>query len=137
MEERSVRVGVGVLVWKDGKLVLVKRSKAYGNGTWSPPGGHLEFGERILDAAGRETMEEAGIEIENLEILGFTEDITPDKHYLTAWVRADWASGDLKTEDAEFTESGFFEIGSLPEDLFISFRNLLDGKMIPKSSALT
>lgn len=133
MEPRLVRVGVGVLVWKEDKIALVKRTAAYGHGTWSPPGGHVEFGESALDTARRETMEEIGVEIKNLEILGFTEDITPDKHYITVWVSADWASGEPKATDTEFTESGFFEMDCLPASLFVSFRNLLEGRSMPKS----
>jgi ADP-ribose pyrophosphatase YjhB (NUDIX family) len=98
----------------------------------SPPGDHVEFDESVLDTARRETMEEIGTEIENLEVLGFTEDIAQDNHYITVWVRSDWASGELKTRDAEFTESGLFKMDDLPEPLFISFRNLMDGKLMPK-----
>jgi 8-oxo-dGTP diphosphatase len=123
MERMPVKVGVGVLVWKVDKVALVKRSGSYGLGTWSPPGGHVEFGESVLETARRETMEEIGTEIENLEVLGFTEDIAQDNHYVTVWVRSDWASGELKTSDMEFTESGFFKIDDLPEPLFISFTN--------------
>ena len=77
-------------------------------------------------------MEEIGTEIENLEVLGFTEDIAQDNHYVTVWVRSDWASGELKISDTEFTESGFFKMDDLPEPLFISFRNLIEDKLMPK-----
>ena len=128
MEHKQVRVGVGVLVWKDDKIVLVKRAASYGNCTWSPPGGHVEFGESAVETARRETMEEIGIEIKNLEVLGFTEDITDIKHYVTIWVSANWASGELKTKDIEFTEIGLFDVDNLPMPRFISFENLLNGK---------
>jgi 8-oxo-dGTP diphosphatase len=126
MEQKQVRVGAGVLVWKDDKTVLIKRASSYGKGTWSPPGGHVEFGESVIEAARRETMEEIGVEITNLKILGFTEDITDIKHYITIWVQADWASGELKTKDIEFTEIGLFSMDNLPMPLFISFENLLN-----------
>jgi 8-oxo-dGTP diphosphatase len=132
MKRMPVKVGVGVLVWKGDKVALVKRSGSHGLGTWSPPGGHVEFGESVLETARRETMEEIGTEIENLEVLGFTEDVAEGNHYITVWVRSDWASGELKTSDMEFTESGFFKMDDLPEPLFISFRNLIDGKLLPK-----
>jgi len=61
MVQRSVKVGVGVLVWKEGKIALIKRTGSFGSGTWSPPGGHVEFGELALDAACRETAEEIGV----------------------------------------------------------------------------
>ena len=105
----ACKVGVGVLVWKGDKVALVKRSGSYGFGTTVSAGGHVEFGESVLDTARRETMEEIGAKIENLEVLGFTEDIALDNHYITVWVRSDWASGELKTRDAEFTESGLLK----------------------------
>ena len=134
MSQKSVRVGVGVLVWKEGKVALIKRTGNFGSGTWSPPGGHVEFGEFALEAAIRETMEEIGVKIKNLNVLGFTEDLSAEynTHYITVWTRADWASGELKAKDIEFTESGFFDINNLPEPLFISFKNLVEGKLLPK-----
>ncbi len=137
MEAVSVKVGVGVLVWKGDKIALIKRAGTYGYGTWAPPGGHTEFGECIYETAHREIMEEIGVEIENLKVLGFTEDITQDKHYITIWVRADWISGELKASDIEFTESGFFKMDNLPTCLFGAFRNLLEGKLMPKSMPLS
>jgi 8-oxo-dGTP diphosphatase len=137
MEPGSAKVGVGVLVWKGDKIALIKRAGTYGNGTWSPPGGHVEFAECAFETARRETMEEIGVQIENLEILGFTEDITQDKHYITIWVRANWSAGEIKTSDIEFTESGFFQLDELPDPLFVSFQNLLEGKLLPKSVTLS
>ncbi len=138
MNQKQARVGVGVLIWKEGKIALIKRSGQYGPGTWAPPGGHIEFGEFALDAAVRETMEEVGVKIKNIDVLGFTEDLSPtyDTHYITIWTKADWASGELKESDIEFTESGFFDINNLPEPLFISFKNLMNGKLLPRKAWL-
>ena len=129
MNPRAVKVGVGVLVWKGDKIALIKRAGPFGPGTWSPPGGHLEFGELAVDAARRATREEIGVEIDHLEILGITEEISEEcgTHYITIWVQSDWASGELKASDEEFTESGFFGISPPPRPLFIPFQNLLGG----------
>jgi 8-oxo-dGTP diphosphatase len=136
LEHRQVKVGVGLLLWKDSKVALIKRAGVYGTSTWAPPGGHVEFGESAIEAARRETTEEVGIEVKNLTILGFTEDFTPEynTHYITIWVQGDWKSGELKAVDEEFTESGFFDMGSLPNPLFVPFKNLIDGKLLPKDS---
>lgn len=59
--ERPV-VGVGVIVErKDGRVLLGHRIKEGEKPTWCLPGGHLEIGESVEDAARRETAEEAGI----------------------------------------------------------------------------
>ena len=133
MKRKQIRVAVGVLIWKEEKVALIKRAGKYGADTWAPPGGHMEFGESALVAACRETMEEIGVEIKNMVVLGFTEDFSEewDTHYITIWVQSDWASGELKDVDIEFTESGFFDMNDLPMPLFISFENLLAGKLLP------
>ncbi len=44
------QVGVGVLILRDGKVLLGRRKGSHGAGCWSAPGGHLEFGEAVEDA---------------------------------------------------------------------------------------
>jgi len=57
-------VGVGAVILQDGKLVLVKRGVEPGKGKWSIPGGAVELGEGVRDAAIREAKEECGLDIE-------------------------------------------------------------------------
>ena len=58
--KNRVQVGLGIIVVKDGKVLLGKRKSAHGKGTWCFPGGHLEFSESWEDCAKRETKEETG-----------------------------------------------------------------------------
>ena len=60
MNEHRPKVGIGVIIQKDGKLLMGQRRGAHGADTWCPPGGHLEFGETWESCARRETREEAG-----------------------------------------------------------------------------
>ena len=62
------RVGVGVIVTKDDRLLLLERKGVHGQGTWSTPGGHLEYGESPEACAARETKEETGVEIVNVRV---------------------------------------------------------------------
>ncbi|MFH1490346.1 MAG: NUDIX domain-containing protein, partial [Pseudomonadota bacterium] len=57
-------VGVGAVIFKDNKVLLVKRAKEPGKGLWSLPGGALELGESLVDGLKREISEEVSIEIE-------------------------------------------------------------------------
>jgi ADP-ribose pyrophosphatase len=57
-------VGVSAVIVQDGKLVLVKRGVEPGKGKWSLPGGAVELGEGVRDAAVREAKEECGLDIE-------------------------------------------------------------------------
>ena len=56
------RVGVAALIWKAGQVLLIKRQNVRGAGTWSTPGGHLEYSESLEDCARREAFDRVGIE---------------------------------------------------------------------------
>ncbi|HSX23623.1 MAG TPA: NUDIX domain-containing protein [Candidatus Saccharimonadales bacterium] len=128
--EPIVRVGVGVCVFKDGKVLMGLRGPlcAQGSGSWSPPGGKLDFGESFEDCARRETLEEAGITISKPTFVTCTNDIFKEdnKHYITIYMRADWISG--KPRELEPGKMGgwtWYEWTQLPEQLFFPFSNLL------------
>ena len=69
------KVGVGVIIVKEGKILLGERKNAHGEGTWCPPSGHLELGESYEECAKRETFEETGLQIKNLQFITATNDI--------------------------------------------------------------
>src|SRR5271170_3264971 len=85
---KNPRVGVGVLVVKDQKILLGKRISSHGNQTYCPPGGHLEFGESPLECAKRELLEETSLIAEEVMVGPWTNDIflDDDKHYLTVFM---------------------------------------------------
>lgn len=121
MSDKRPKVGVACLVWKDGKFLMGKRLGAHGAGTWSVPGGHLEFGESIEDAAAREVMEESGLKVKNIRFLALTNDCMPDedKHYLTVWMEADWESGEPTiTEPDKWVDQQWRTYQTLPSPLF-------------------
>jgi 8-oxo-dGTP diphosphatase len=60
-------VGVGAVIVQDGKLVLIRRGVEPDKGKWSIPGGGVELGETVGDAAVREAKEECGLDIELFE----------------------------------------------------------------------
>ena len=84
------RVGVGVIVWRGGRVLLGQRKGAHGAGTWALPGGHLEFGETVEHCAQREVREETGLEITVVARGPYTNDVFADvgKHYVTVFVIA-------------------------------------------------
>lgn len=71
-------VGVGAVIIKDGKILMIKRAFDPGKGRWSVPGGLVEVGERLAEACEREAEEETGIKVKVLEMIGAYDMIVPD-----------------------------------------------------------
>lgn len=95
-------VGTGAVVIHRGCLLMVQRAGAHGAGTWSVPGGWVEFGEDPFDGAAREVEEETGIIVEVLGGEGWTSAMHPGEetvHAVTLWVRC--AYGDAAAVDIE------------------------------------
>jgi 8-oxo-dGTP diphosphatase len=71
-------VGVGAIIIEGDRVVLVKRGHAPLLGEWSIPGGMLEVGETLRQAAVREVLEETGLQVEAGELLGVFDRIVHD-----------------------------------------------------------
>jgi 8-oxo-dGTP diphosphatase len=87
---RSPVVGVGVLVFRDrsaAEVLLVKRGRPPAEGLWAPPGGRIEWGETVAEAAQREVQEECALRVTVPGNAAFTavdvldEDNSPDLRY--------------------------------------------------------
>ena len=128
------RVGVACLVTRGGRILLLRRQRSHGAGSWSTPGGHLDFGETPEACAIRETEEESGLRIVAPEFFAITNDIFAEdgKHYITVWMRAEVGEGEPAVRDAaEVAEIGWFDPDALPAPLFLSLANLLAGRSLP------
>ena len=71
-------VGVGGLIHKDGKVLLIRRKFEPNKGRWTPPGGLLEVGEDPQEAAQREVREELGLEVEVEGLLHVANEVIKD-----------------------------------------------------------
>ena len=56
-------VGVGAVVVRTGRALIIRRAHEPRKGEWSLPGGHLELGESLIDAVRREVKEETGLDV--------------------------------------------------------------------------
>lgn len=131
MTEHNPQVGVGVFVFRDGKFLMQKRQGAHGEGSWSLPGGHLEFGESFEDAAAREVKEETDCEIINVAFGAVTNDIFTyeNKHYVTIWMASDWQGNEPTIREPEkCAEQEWVDFDSLPEPLFAPWKQLMSSK---------
>ena len=96
----QLRVGVGVMILRNGKVLLGLRRGSHGANEWAFPGGHLEWMETFEDCAKRETLEECGIEIQNVrfQLLANLRQFRP-KHYVHVGLLADWKSGEASVHE--------------------------------------
>jgi len=120
--EQHTRVGVGITIIKDGKVLLGMRKNAHGAGQWATPGGHLEYMESFKECVLRECAEECGIEIENIrfQYLANMREYKP-KHYCHIGMLADWKSGEPQVlEPHKCQEWKWFDLNDIPKEIFVS-----------------
>lgn len=98
-------VGVGAIVVKEGKVLLVKRAAAPSRGLWAIPGGSLELGETIQSGAEREILEETGIRIRagvpvyTFDFLEYDTHNRLQYHFVIVDVEAEYVSGEIQAAD--------------------------------------
>lgn len=118
-ENKRPQVGIGILVFKDKKIMLTKRKGVFGSGEWTCPGGHLEFNESIEDCARRECKEEAGIEIKNIKFIRLSNMRRYNRHYVDIGLIAQWVSGTPQRLEPEKLEDwDWYSLDDLPKPLF-------------------
>jgi ADP-ribose pyrophosphatase len=71
-------IGVGTLIRRHEEYLLIKRASEPDKGLWSVPGGMVELGENLSEAAKREAEEETGLVVEILEDLGVVDKVVRD-----------------------------------------------------------
>jgi len=120
-EKQRPKIGVNVLVIKDGKVLMGKRIGKVGYGTWCLPGGHLEMGESLAFCAKRELLEETGIIAEDMEFLHLINGPRKDEssHYVHInFLAKRWKGEPKVTEPDKFEAWEWFATDKLPENVF-------------------
>jgi len=96
------QLAVSAAIFRDGKILLVRRAKSPARGFYSLPGGRVEFGETLHTALHREVDEETALKIEIIGLAGWRE-VVPGTggggHYLIMSFAARWASGEPVLND--------------------------------------
>lgn len=121
-------IGVGVLVWRDGKLLLGKRINKDRSVCWQFPGGHLEHGESVTECAHREVLEETSLRVSQLRHLGFTDKpFEVNQHrYITLLVSCLYESGEAQTREPEKCAGWqWFDYPDMPSPLFLPITNFM------------
>lgn len=98
------------------EVLLVKRGQKLGQGLWSLPGGKVEMGETVANAALREVSEETGVRATIIGFVGLYEIITSEAHYAIAAHAAIYRSGEAKaaSDAAAARFVGLDEVKALP-----------------------
>jgi 8-oxo-dGTP diphosphatase len=113
------RVGVGVMIVRDGCVLLARRQGGQRTGWYGWIGGKLEFGETLQECARREACEEAGIEVANLRLLCISSIIVENQHWIDVEFLAEIASGDPHTAAPDEIDAWWWcPLDELPEPLF-------------------
>jgi 8-oxo-dGTP diphosphatase len=92
-------VGVGVAVVNDGQLLLVRRGRDPGKGLWAVPGGKVEFGEPMREAARREVAEETGFDVRVGDVVWVGEFLEDDHHIVLIDFHGEVLGGDMRAAD--------------------------------------
>ena len=120
-------VGIGVMILKDNKILLGLRnpdkvkasSELQGQGTWTMPGGKVDFMETLEEAAKRELKEETDLDAKKLELLCVNDDMTETAHYVTIGFIAKEYSGEIKTMEPEtILRWEWFDLDKIPENMY-------------------
>ncbi len=123
-------VGVGVVCFQDGKILLGKRHPNIdGGGQWQLPGGSVEWGEEWEVTARREMREETGLtDLQNYRVVTVKADFRPQdaKHNAVIFVRFDAKGPVCVMEPDKSTEWGWYSLDKLPEGpMFPALHELL------------
>lgn len=116
MDERVIRNRIAVLLVQDGKILLVQHEKN-NNLYWLLPGGGVEFGETLEQAATRELKEETNLDIVLGDLVFISESIPPDRHrhVINYYFEGRIRGGELiPTSDRVLRTAQWHEIDDLP-----------------------
>ncbi len=102
-------IGVGALVIKDGKMLLVRRAQEPGKGYWTNPGGYIEQLEPIEETIIREVLEESGVAAVVSGIVA-VRDQPRSIHNLYVAFSMEYVSGEPTPDHVEVDEAGFYSL---------------------------
>jgi ADP-ribose pyrophosphatase YjhB (NUDIX family) len=100
-------VGVGALIVKDGKILLVRRAQEPGKGYWTNPGGFIEQSELIHETIQREVWEEAGIEAVIKSVVAIRDQPRTIHNVYIAFAM-EYVGGEPRPDGIEVDAAGFY-----------------------------
>ncbi len=135
IKNKKTRGGCGVMIMKNGQVLLGKRhddqekasSDLRGEGTWTMPGGKLDFGESLENCATREVFEETGIKLNEIKVFCVNNNKNEHAHYVTIGLYSDNFEGEPKVmESDEIVEWQWFNLDNLPSPMYFPSARMIE-----------
>ncbi len=119
MRDRAIRVRVGVLIWRDGEVLLVRHERG-GRSYWLVPGGGVDAGETMIEAGARELLEETGYKVDVGRLVLVCEAIDPQpggRHIINAVYTGTVVGGTLAVgvDDKSLREARWHPLAALAD----------------------
>ena len=132
MSEKKPGVGVGIWIERDGKVLLGLRVSSNPNagGSWTFAGGKIDFGESFEEVGARELLEETGLRGKDFEVIGVTNDVYGDWHWVVVDLKPRVLEGEVENKEPhKFVEWKWFSLNELPEPLHPSTKSLIENEL--------
>ena len=134
--KKKVGVGFGVIILNDeGQMLLGLRNEDpekadtvfHEEGTWTMPGGKLEYGETFEQGAMREVKEETNLNVTKVKVLSVQNDLNEFAHFVTIGLMAEKWHGEVKAmEPDEIVEWRWFDLNNLPKKMYFPSARVLE-----------
>ena len=136
MEVKQIRAGCGVMICNDTHELLLglrnndrekANSELHEEGTWTMPGGNIEYGESFEEAGIREAKEETNLDVSDLEVICVQTDKNKYAHYISVGMIAHCYKGNPQVmEPDEIIKWEWFDINNLPKNIFSPSKKTID-----------
>ncbi len=129
MEKREPKVGVDILVIKNGEILLGLLTDKWdyrGKPAWGVPGNDIKFGEKIVDTLKRNVEEQLGCKVTKYEIICVNANYALGNHYIGIGATAKIDGEPKLLIPKEWKKWGWFSENEVPENLFPATKNLIE-----------
>ena len=137
-DKKCPKIGIGVMIKKENKVLMGLRQGSHGAGEWCFPGGHLDFGETMESCVRREVKEETGLDVGKVGLISIADEMryinSDGKHYVNIGFSAEYIEGEPKVMEMDkCVEWRWFSLDDLPDGLFegteLVIKNFKEGKI--------
>lgn len=136
VKDKIIGAGCGViLINNKGQILMGKRSdnpltadsEMHEEGTWSLPGGNIEYGETFYEAGRREVKEETNIDVKTLDVFCVQTDMNQFAHYVSVGMMSkDFTGEAIVMEPGEIVTWKWFDKDKLPDNIFSASKKTIE-----------